>query len=589
MRLRPFHRLGKKLVVGGGALLLGWTGTGQVSAQNFEVTALPAPAQEPAPAAAPGGPAQRTYLNKNVIKLPIQINDQARALISEIQLFVKDHPGAPWKMCGKVGPAAEAHIFQVPRDGEYWFTMVTMDKQGRGYPSDLRDEPPGLVVHIDTQAPQIELTNLGQTPEGQLIQCEVRDPNLDNARTKFQYQGGDRVFRMLEPVVGRPNVFCIPVQAVCTGLVRATAEDLAGNQALREVHVSQIAGPKAANPLPLALTPPQASPLENVVAPPQPMEIHTPVVDLNPPVQPAPNVIPKKLASAPPESTPEPKAIAGSDRPNWKDGARVEGARVEGSPREFVKTTTSGASPVQATQPADAPKRQFVNNTKVFLDYQVENAGPNGAGKIEVWITRDRAKSWNKVSEETQRNAPVEVQFPGDGIFGVTLIASNGRGTSSPAPAAGDAPDWWIEVDTAKPTAQITRIQTAVENGQSVVHIHWSAQDKNLADGPVDLSYAATPLGPWLSIAKGLKSEGQYRWTPPVEIGVQAHLRLIARDLAGNMTIVAGQDPVQFEPMARPRALIRSVTTASVSPMQPATQVAPPVQHPIQIVQPDPR
>src|SRR5262249_5168802 len=140
---------------------------------------------------------------------------------------------------------AKAFTYQVPRDGEYWFAMVTIDKQGKAYPSDLRAEPPGLVVVIDTVVPQMELTNLGATPDGQLVQFDVRDQNIDIARTRFDFQGGDRVFRPLEPITGRPNVFCIPAQAVCTGIVRGTAEDLAGNQATREIHIDQMATLKA--------------------------------------------------------------------------------------------------------------------------------------------------------------------------------------------------------------------------------------------------------------------------------------------------------------------------------------------------------
>jgi hypothetical protein len=567
MTIRPLHCLGRKLLVGSGALLLGWAGAGPLASQAFAQGAEKAAVQDAAPV-------QRNYLNKSVIQLPIQINEQSRSLISEIQLFVKESPTAPWTKRDQVGPSAKAFTFQVQRDGEYWFTMVTVDKQGRGYPSDLKNEPPGLVVMIDTTPPQIDLTNLGSTPEGQLIQCEVRDANLDIARTKFFYQGGDKVFRTLEQVAGRPNVFCIPSQAVCTGLVRAVAEDLAGNQALREVHLSQMAGMKtpvttppqqqAVAPLPIDKTP--------MVNPPQ--QYVTPIIDVKPAIETMPNRLPTNLGNPPPILPVEPqtnqKPAAGSDRPDWKDGPRLETApaSVQRSPEP---------TPVHQTNHQEALKRQFVNNTKVFLDYQIENAGQSGVGKVEVWITRDRAKSWEKISEDTQRKSPVEIQFPGDGLFGVTLVASNGRGLAGTPPAAGDTPDWWIEVDTTKPNAQISKIHSTTENGQAVVHIHWSVQDKNLADGPVELLYAATPQGPWLPIAKGLKAEGQHRWSPPVTIGAQAHLRLVAHDAAGNTAIVFSQEPVQFDDPVRPRAVIRGISTGATSS---ATQPTLPIVQP---------
>jgi hypothetical protein len=550
MTIRPL-RLGRKLLLGSGAftgLLLGWIGTGGLSVQTCEAGTQPVAVQD-------ATPAQRNYLNKSIIQLPIQINEQSRSLIAEIHLYVKDHPSAPWTMRDKVGPAMKAFTFQVPHDGEYFFTMVTMDKQGRGYPTDLRNEPPGLVVVIDTQPPQVELTNLGRAPEGQLIRCDVRDANLDTARTKFLFQGGDRVFRALEPVPGRPDVYCIPTQAVCTGIVRAIAEDLAGNQTLREVHLNQIATLKGS-----PANPPQHAPA-------------LPSIEMKSLPDNGPKLLPMDVAGVPDgnptEKTKHQVAPSVSLRPDGSDGPRL----VE---------HTSDSSPVTAqANHQELPKRQFVNSTKAFLDYQIENVGQSGVGKVEVWITRDRAKSWQKISEETQSKSPVEIQFPGDGLFGVTLVASNGRGVAVASPAAGDAPDWWIEVDTTKPSAQITKIYSATENGKSVVHIHWTVQDKNPSDAPVDLFYAATPQGPWLPVAKGLKAEGEHRWVPPTEIGAQAHLRLEARDAAGNTSVVISQEPVLFDDPARPRAVIRSITTGTSSTAPSAPPAVTPTPGPL--------
>ena len=80
--------------------------------------------------------------------------------------------------------------------------------------------------------------------------------------------------------------------------------------------------------------------------------------------------------------------------------------------------TGTAPTPVKQIHHEETLKRQFVNSTKVFLDYQIENAGQSGVGKVEVWMTRDRAKSWQKVSEQTQRKSPVEVQLPGEGLYG---------------------------------------------------------------------------------------------------------------------------------------------------------------------------
>ena len=206
-------------------------------------------------------------------------------------------------------------------------------------------------------------------------------------------------------------------------------------------------------------------------------------------------------------------------------------------------------------------KRQIVNNPKMFLDYQLENVGSSGVGKLQLWITRDQSKTWTKLEEIAQDGSPLGLNLPGEGLYGITLVAVNGRGIAGAAPTAGEAPDWWIEVDTTKPTVELTKLATVADKGQNVVHIQWTAQDKNIGDAPVDLYYAATVQGPWLPIAKGLKAEGQHRWTPSAEIGTQAHIRLVVRDAAGNTTTVNTSEPVQIGDQVRPRATIRGIST----------------------------
>src|SRR5262245_47102909 len=76
----------------------------------------------------PGTPVlQPMYFNKKVIQLPVQVQDDFRARIREIQLYVKDQPKAPWTLRDKVTPDKDAFVFQAARDGEYAFTMVIVD------------------------------------------------------------------------------------------------------------------------------------------------------------------------------------------------------------------------------------------------------------------------------------------------------------------------------------------------------------------------------------------------------------------------------------------------------------------------------
>ena len=554
IRLRRF---GHNVVVGSGSLaglLLGWSGTSTLCAQPW--TATPPAVQKVArqadaptavqPADTPeSAPAQRNFLNKKVIQLPIQIEASARASIQEIQLFVKERADSPWVLRDKVGPAQTAFLFQATNDGEYWFTMATVDKQGRCFPPDLRKEPPGLIVVIDTQKPVVELTNLGTVPEGQLIQCEVRDANLDTAKSRFSYQGGDKVFRSLEPVPGRANVYCIPVQAVCSGLVRASAEDLAGNQIVLEEQLSKLQAHVTPSVTPVTKTPILSDP-PNTLPPSLTTLPVIPPADV--PLKQLPIKDPVERTSFRPN---------GSEGPRFQDNSAGDSTPVIAPPPApmITQPQVPASAPAIANLPAN---RQIVNNTKVFLDYEIENTGSSDVGKIAVWVTRDQGQTWQKLSEDTQRKGPVEVNLPGEGLFGLTLVA----GAAAP-PAAKDAPDWWIEVDTTKPAVQITGVQTVHDKGETFVHIRWAAQDKNLGDTPVDLFYATTPQGPWQPVAKGLKAQGEHRWTPPAGLGAHAHLQLVVRDTAGNTSVCGTLEPVVLQEQGRPRAVIRSVRTGN--------------------------
>jgi hypothetical protein len=374
----------------------------------------------------------------------------------------------------------------------------------------------------------------------------------------------------------------------------ASHEALAGPQLNMPDKASQAPAPAAAPtsaaekpavPNRLTSSVGHATPLDTAVpqAPPMPSEkavqatssetptaVQTPTVAKAPAA--SPRTAPQKTSAcvATPQNASPPQEViqktAASEPLTGPNLGHTEPVATPATPAPASKNTVPATTPPTIAAKRDgAPVHHLlVNSPRVYLEYRIEQTGPSGIGRVEIWCTRDKGQSWQCLGEDKDRKSPAEVRLPGDGVYGLTLVVSNGLGFGAQPPAPGDTPDWWIEVDTTQPTAQITMVRVATEDVPGV-HIGWTSKDRNLGSGPVELSYATTRQGPWLPIVKGLKSEGQYRWVPPMEIGPQAYMRLTVRDLAGNTTITETTQPVMLDDLSRPRAFIAGITTEATS------------------------
>jgi hypothetical protein len=510
-------------------------------------------------------PIPKSYLNKGTVHLPIQIDDRVRPLLQWVQLYVKDGPQAPWEMKEKVPATQTFFTFRTTHDGEYWFNVVTVDRSGKAIPADVTKEPPGLIVVIDSTPPQVDVQVLATSAEGQQVRCEVRDANPDPVKTRMYYQTRDQIWRPLDAVSGQPDTFCIPGQAATTGMVRVTATDLARNTVNREFNLGTMpvannnpfAGPKA-----LPANMPAENLGQNIVVPPAPPDLVT-------------------TAKAPPTTVISEKVIPVSERIELvankvSPAAQPQGPALEPTPKTAISEVSSkvpfavpSSGETRASEPApplvkqaDAPgKRHLVNSTHVFLDYQIDQTGASGVGRVEIWHTHDMGQTWHKLCEDPHRKGQAEIDLPGEGVYGLTVIVANGRGFGAVPPKTGDAPDWWVEVDTTKPQAELHNVRGNPNGDDGTLHITWTAKDKNIHPEPIDLFYATKREGPWLPIVKGIKNDGLYRWSPSAGVGTHAFVRLTVHDLAGNSTSLESAQPVALDDMSRPRGRLTGVTT----------------------------
>jgi hypothetical protein len=487
-----------------------------------------------APTAA-GGPASgvdhRIFTSKAKFRLPVKIDARERARLQEIQLWVKAPPG-DWERKKTAPPSQTDFEYAVAQDGEYWFSVVTVDRDGRPNPPDVRRDAPGLMVVVDTQPPAVELS-AARGPAGEAcLRCTVKDRNPDYQTLKVCYQGPDHTWHALDLLPGQPDLFRLPRSEIRDCTLRATVQDRAHNPTSCEVSLAELqrrsgrataqtaAAKAAADPGPVP-----APPSAGAAVPPPPRDF--------------PNA-----ASAPvpaPESGPAPPIRDSHiERVAMKAGADAEGAPAE---------------------------RQLLGCTRATVEYRLDQVGPSGVSKVEIYITSDRGRTWRRLCEDPDRRSPAQIDLPGDGLFGIRLAVTNGNGFGGTPPAPGDAPTSWIEVDTTPPRAQLHDVDPVATGG--ALEVRWTVTDKNLGPEPISLSYSTRKEGPWMPIARGLKNDGVYRWTFPRDAGSQFFVRLEATDLVGNSTKCELPSPVVLD-MTEPRALVTSISGVTPRPTPPA-------------------
>jgi hypothetical protein len=403
----------------------------------------------------------------------------------------------------------EAFNYNVDRDGEYWFSVVTVNKDGRSSCPDVNRMPPGLIVIVDTVPPTVDVRRATGPAGENCVRVTVKDANPDSASLQVSYRGADQAWHPLAPLPGSRELFRVPGPEAFTGVVRVSARDLAQNETTREV-------------------------------------------TLEPPARP--------VAAAPPAPTAPPRRIADTDLLPLEPPAGPAARSAPTAPPEGNETRTSYQGAPERISSAAPLSRQLLNTVRASIDYRLDQVGPSGVSKVEIWVTTDDGKSWQRLAENTTRRSPAVVDLPGEGLYGIRLVVTNGNGFGGRPPLRGEAPTCWIEVDTTPPHARLHDIDPVTRDG--TLEIRWTATDKNLGPEPVSIYYATRREGPWQAIARGVRNDGVYRWAFPRDVGAQFFVRLEVMDQAGNVTRCDSNAPIVLD-LSEPRALVVGVSGAA--------------------------
>lgn len=206
----------------------------------------------------------------------------------------------------------------------------------------------------------------------------------------------------------------------------------------------------------------------------------------------------------------------------------------------------------------DGQYAKLSNSRKFELDYQVDHIRPTEIAELEIWITEDGGDSWALHSNDTDKQSPVVIEVDEDGVYGYRIRIKTIDGLESIQPTKGDAADVWVEVDTTKPSVELTSLPYGRDRDAGKLIVNWRATDKRLAAKSITLFYSVNLDGPWQILVEKLSNSGQFKWPVTNRIPKKVFLRIEAIDAAGNKNVHQTAQAVDLSGL-NPRGMIRTV------------------------------
>lgn len=119
------------------------------------------------------------YARKRDFAIPFTIEQADRPSVKEVQLLVSTDQGRSWRKTMSATANDGEFAFRADRDGLHWFLVRTLHTDGQYRPPSMDGIPPGLIVFIDTQSPQVTLNALPMQADQVGVEWDVRDDTLD--------------------------------------------------------------------------------------------------------------------------------------------------------------------------------------------------------------------------------------------------------------------------------------------------------------------------------------------------------------------------------------------------------------------------
>lgn len=213
--------------------------------------------------------------------------------------------------------------------------------------------------------------------------------------------------------------------------------------------------------------------------------------------------------------------------------------RIGGGIAVLVAITAVASGPAASDRPA--AEREYFASRTIQLCYDVLSGGDVDVTEVELWITRDQGRSWSlfegvRMDVTPEGEGLLTIDLPGDGEYGLKIVAVESDGMAEGRPASGEAPGLVAVIDTAPPEIHIEApTPGSWAKAGARLAVKWSCSDAQLALDPVEIDSSSDGGATWTRVVSGLPASGECFIDLPSVETPDFRIRLRARDRAGNV------------------------------------------------------
>ena len=425
------------------------------------------------------GLAEPIYSRQSLFAIPFRMNPAHPSArnAAQVLLFVSTNRGQTWQSHSRTEPDKGQFVFRAGNDGEYWFLIRTADRGVQIQPP--VGERPGLRVVVDTAPPKLDLTAERGSGGQIVVRWQVSEPHLKPESLKIQYRAGPE--RPWQPVAVRWAPKGEPGRSQ-TGEalwwhsgepqrveIRGEVADLAGNTAVSHAQVGTTISPAGTPSRGEAADAGESERSPKPARGPRPPELNAPsgpagTRPANSQWRPMRRSSPhgdSDTAASP--SSPTAQNPTAADPSPASGGDRASGSQSAAAPRKaqvhlpFAGHVTTPSDSNDARQPSGSPpadRFRAVGALTFALDYDFGAAGLTPGDQVVLWGTRDGGRSWTSFGTDPDGRSPFVVTVKEEGVYGFRIRVARAGTSAGQTPPTGLAPDIWVVVNLAKPSAR---------------------------------------------------------------------------------------------------------------------------------------